>query len=96
MKLYVCHQANEIIWPDYLDDFLEESTPVKFIEHIDGLGLGTYPYVPTDDESSDLRDYGGKIYVLADVDEYDDGLVMIDGEVYEERDGMVFEVDEAH
>ena len=89
MKLYVCYQANEIIWPDYLEDFIEESTPVKFIG-----GLGTYPYAPTDDDSSDLRDYYVKIYVLADVDAYDDGLLMIDGDVYEERGGLVYEVEE--
>lgn len=94
MKLFFSYQTYEVIWPDYLADFLEASTPVKFVEHVagSGYGLGTYPYVPTDDESSDLRDYGGSIYVLADVDECD-GLLMIDGVVYEERDGFVYEAE---
>lgn len=93
MKLFFSYQTYEVIWPDYLADFLEASTPVKFVEHGtgSGIGLGTYPYVPTDDESSDLRDYGGYIYILVEVEDKDEnGLVVVDGEVYKEKDGIVY------
>lgn len=92
MKLFYSYQTHEVIWPDYINDFMEVSKPVKFIEHVPGcgFGLGTYPYEPTDKDSN-LRDYCGDIYTLVDVDECE-GLLMIDGKVYEERDGLVYEV----
>lgn len=92
MKLYFCHATNDVVWDDYLDGFLESSKPVKFVEHVPGcgFGLGQNPFEPTDDEDSNLRESCGRIYTLVDVDEYDDGLLMIDGEVYEEKNGVVF------
>lgn len=97
MKLFVCYKTHEVIWPDYVYDFIEESKPVKFIEHVPGcgFGLGPHPFEPTDDEDSNLRECCGDIFTLVDVDEYDNGLLLIDGEVYEERGGLVFEYEES-